>query len=69
MLRTLLCRWRAPRLRYHHQMGVCVTGQCPGHTVRATPAGLDRIDALRTAGQLDYLGPADRPAWLTRLTR
>lgn len=67
MLRRLLRR--PERLRYYHQVGVCTDGPCPGHTVRATPAGLARMDSLRVAGQLAYLGPASRPGWLARLTR
>lgn len=63
-------RWLPPRLHYRHQPGTCPSGRhCPGHTVRATRRGLARLDVLRTAGRLAYVGPTPPPAWLTRLIR
>ncbi|MEV6801317.1 hypothetical protein AB0M91_23665 [Micromonospora rifamycinica] len=70
MIRRLLARVRPPaRIHYRHQTGVCPAGHCPGHTTRADRCGLARIDALRAAGHLAYVGPGRAPAWLTRLTR
>lgn len=47
---------------YEHQSGRCPTGRtCPGHFAPFTPRGLARIDRIRTAGALAYVGPA--PSW------
>jgi hypothetical protein len=68
-----LRRWLLPaspteHLHYRHQPGMCPDGDdCPGH--RAPAGALALLDDLRDAGRLSYVGPGDRPAWMTRLTR
>jgi hypothetical protein len=44
------------------------SGVCPGHRIRLTRAGWDRVNAVRDAGNLAYMGDGPRPPWLARLT-